>query len=93
METPLSNVGCTDLTYASHRKGQSLLLLQDVQQRKFLVSMANHGTVPIVRDVWEGTKIELYVVGVDDDKVVVIVEATSTTGIGHDSGVPEARRS
>ena len=56
--------------------------LQDTQQRKFLVSMANHGTVPIIRDVWEGTKIDVYVVGVDDDKVVVDIDAhvQSTNG-------------
>jgi hypothetical protein len=56
--------------------------LQDTKQSKFLVSMADHGTVPIVRDIWEGTKIDVYVVGVDNDKVVVDIDARvqSTNG-------------
>jgi hypothetical protein len=56
--------------------------LDDTEQKTFTIATAANGSVPIKRDIWEGTKIDILLVAVDDNNVVVDIDARvqSTNG-------------
>jgi hypothetical protein len=54
--------------------GESVTI-EDTSPRSFEVARSVGGSVPITRDVWEGTKFEICVMGADEGRVVVDASA------------------
>jgi hypothetical protein len=52
-----------------------MVTIQDTSTKTVVVARTNRGMLPITREVWEGTKCEICVIGADDGKVVVDVSA------------------
>ena len=61
--------------------GESVTI-QTSEQRRFEIARTEKGGVPISRDIWEGTKVEICVVGADDGRVVVDVNAVMQSANG-----------
>jgi hypothetical protein len=52
-----------------------MVTIQDTSTKTIIVARTNRGLLPITRDVWEGTKCEICVIGSEEGKVVVDVSA------------------
>ena len=52
-----------------------MVTIQDTSIKTIVVARTNHGMLPITREVWEGTKCEICVIGAEEGKVVVDVSA------------------
>jgi hypothetical protein len=52
-----------------------MVTIQDTSTKTVVVARTNRGMLPITREVWEGTKCEICVIGAEEGKVVVDVSA------------------
>jgi hypothetical protein len=69
-----------------------MVTIQDTTTKSILVARTNRGMLPITREVWEGTKCEICVIGADDGNTVVDVSAAfqSADGAGDNAGATVA---
>jgi hypothetical protein len=83
LEIPIPTITIND--------GESVTI-QDTEQRSFEIARTGDGGIPITRDVWEGTKVEICVIGADDGRIVVDVNVAmqSANGIDENASRPAA---
>ena len=64
--------------------------MEDTSPRSFEVARTAGGSDPITRDIWEGTKFEICVIGADEGRVVVDVSATMQSANALDEPLQKA---
>jgi hypothetical protein len=64
--------------------------MEDTSPRSFEVARTAGGSDPITRDIWEGTKFEICVIGADEGRVVVDVRATMQSANALDEPLQKA---